>query len=55
MDLALNGLTPTPERVKIMDMTPPMIYDHFKIMVLRPEEMDRWTEAVGLLDLLTNR
>ncbi len=50
MDLALNGLTPTPERVKIMDMTPPMIYDDLKIMVLWPEEMDRWTEAVRPFD-----
>ena len=41
----LTGITPTPERVKLVDLTSPMIYGGFKIMVKWPEEMGRWTEV----------
>ena len=52
MDLSLNGMTPTPERIKIIDMTSPVIYDDFKIMVKWPEEMERWTEVAKPFDTI---
>jgi len=52
VDLSLNGMTPTPERIKIIDMTSPVIYDDFKIMVKWPEEMERWTEVARPFDTI---
>ena len=38
IDLSSYGMTPTPERLKMFDMTSPVISDAFKIMVKWPEE-----------------
>ncbi len=48
--MALNGMTPTPERVKDIDMTSPMVYDNLQIMIKWPEEMSRWAEVARPFD-----
>lgn len=55
MDLVLIGMTPTPERVKLIDMTSPIIYDTFQIVVKWPEEMDRWNEVARPFDTPVNK
>lgn len=52
VDLSLHGMTPTPDRVKIIDMTSSVIYEDLKIMVKWPEEMDRWKEVARPFDAL---
>lgn len=44
------GMTPTPDRVKIIDMTSPMFYENDNILVKWPEEMDRWAEVARPFD-----
>lgn len=48
--MALNGWIASPERVKIFDMTAPLMYDDYRIMVKWPEEMHRWTEVAKPFD-----
>ena len=51
MDLNLNGMTPSPERLKKFDLTSPIMYNDYKIMVKWPEEMGRWTEVARPFDI----
>ncbi len=43
VDLNPFGMTPTPERMKMFDMTPPAFCEGFNIMVKWPEETSRLT------------
>ena len=49
------GLIPSPERAKIFDLTCPLMYDDYRIMVKWPEEMDRWTEVARPFDSIVNK
>ena len=55
VDLVLVGLIPSPERAKIFDLTCPLMYDDYRIMVKWPEEMDRWTEVARPFDSIVNK
>ncbi len=46
----MNGWIPSPERKKLFDLTPPLIYDDYRIIVKWPDEMDRWTEVARPFD-----
>ena len=43
-------MVPTPERLKLFDMTSPIKWDDYRIMVIFPEEMERWTEVAKPFD-----
>lgn len=46
----MYGMTPTPERLKMFDMTAPAISEDFEIMVLWPEETSQLAALKRPLD-----